>query len=65
VPNLIGQKLAKARTRLRARHCRVGKITRRHSTAVKKGRVLGQAPKASGRKRANGFRVKLIVGRGP
>jgi beta-lactam-binding protein with PASTA domain len=65
VPNVVGQKLAKARTKLRARHCRVGRITRRHSTAAKKGRVLGQSPRASARKRANGFSVRLTVGRGP
>jgi beta-lactam-binding protein with PASTA domain len=65
VPNVVGQKLAKARTKLRARHCRVGKITRRHSAAAKKGRVLGQSPKASARKRSSGFSVKLTVGRGP
>jgi len=27
--------------------------------------VLSQSPKASAKKRANGFKVKLTVGRGP
>jgi beta-lactam-binding protein with PASTA domain len=63
VPNVIGQKLAKARAKIRRRHCRVGTITRKHSSPALRGRVLRQAPKASGRKRPNGFRVKLTVGR--
>jgi beta-lactam-binding protein with PASTA domain len=64
VPNVIGLKLAKARAKISRRHCRVGKITRRHSNAAFKGRVLNQAPKASAKRRANGFRVRLTVGRG-
>jgi beta-lactam-binding protein with PASTA domain len=56
-------KLAKAKARLRARHCRAGKITRKHSNARNRGRVVKQAPKASRRKRRNGFKVNLTVGR--
>jgi beta-lactam-binding protein with PASTA domain len=65
VPKVVGLKLKKAKARIRKRHCRVGKITRRHSTFAKKGRVVRQIPKASKRKRPNGFRVKLVVGKGP
>jgi beta-lactam-binding protein with PASTA domain len=61
---VVGQKLAKARAKIRKRHCRVGKITRKHSRAAMKGRVIAQTPKASARKRPSGFRVKLTVGRG-
>jgi beta-lactam-binding protein with PASTA domain len=63
VPNVLHMKLAKAKARIRARHCRVGKVTRKHSSAHNRGRVIKQNPKASRRKRPNGFRVKLTVGR--
>jgi beta-lactam-binding protein with PASTA domain len=63
VPNVLHLKLAKARVRIRSRHCRVGTITKKHSSARNRGRVLKQSPKASSKKRANGYRVKLIVGR--
>jgi beta-lactam-binding protein with PASTA domain len=56
-------KLAKAKARLKARHCRAGKITRRHSSAHNRGRVIKQSPKASSKKRPNGFRVRLTVGK--
>jgi len=62
---VIHLKLAKAKRRIRARHCRVGRITRRHSSHRLKGRVLKQIPKASRRKRPNGFKVRLVVGKGP
>jgi beta-lactam-binding protein with PASTA domain len=61
---VVGQKLAKARARIKRRHCRVGKITRKHSTLALRGRVIRQVPKASAKKRRNGFRVNLTVGRG-
>jgi serine protease AprX len=63
VPNVLRLKLAKAKARLKARHCRAGKITRNHSSARNRGRVIKQIPKASARKRPNGFRLKLTVGR--
>jgi beta-lactam-binding protein with PASTA domain len=62
VPNVLHLKLAKARARLKARHCRAGTVTRKHSSRALKGRVLRQSPKASARKRPNGFRVRLTVG---
>jgi beta-lactam-binding protein with PASTA domain len=63
VPNVLHMKLAKAKARIRKRHCRVGKITRKHSTFALRGRVVRQAPKASAKRRPNGFRVRLTVGR--
>ena len=63
VPNVLHMKLAKARAKIRKRHCGVGKITKKHSSATNKGRVIKQSPKASSRKRASGFRVKLTVGK--
>jgi beta-lactam-binding protein with PASTA domain len=63
VPNVLHLRLAKAETRIRGRHCRVGAITRKHSSAHNRGRVIRQSPKASSRRRSNGYRVRLIVGR--
>jgi beta-lactam-binding protein with PASTA domain len=62
---VVGQRLARAKTRIRKRHCRVGKVTKKFSTQAKKGRVLKQLPKGSSKKRKNGFRVNLTVGKGP
>jgi beta-lactam-binding protein with PASTA domain len=56
-------KLAKAMARITKRHCRVGKITRKHSSPANRGRVIRQAPNASRKKRSNGFRVRLTIGR--
>jgi len=63
VPNVLHMKLKKAKARIRKRHCRVGKITRKHSSLHNKGRVIKQVPKGSSKKRVNGFRVKLTVGK--
>jgi beta-lactam-binding protein with PASTA domain len=59
----VGKTLGVAKTRIRHAHCRVGKITRKHSTARKKGKVIAQSPRA-GRRLANGARVNLVVGKG-
>jgi hypothetical protein len=64
VPKVVGKKLRAAKTAIRARHCKVGKVSYAKSTKKKKGRVIGQKPKA-GSHRANGAKVKLVVGRGP
>src|SRR5439155_25228153 len=47
VPNVLHLKLAKARAKIRKRHCGVGKITKKHSSATNKGRVIKQSPKRS------------------
>jgi PASTA domain-containing protein len=60
VPNVVGQRLARARTRIRQAHCSVGRIRRRHSRRV--GRVLAQSPRAGTRLSFRG-RVSLVVGR--
>jgi beta-lactam-binding protein with PASTA domain len=56
-------KLAKAKARIVARHCRVGRVTRKHSSLRLKGRVLSQSPKA-GKTLRRGARVNLKVGKG-
>jgi beta-lactam-binding protein with PASTA domain len=57
-------KLAKAKARIRARHCRVGRVTKKFSSLRKRGRVLSQSPKA-GRVLPRGAKVNLKVGKGP
>jgi peptide/nickel transport system substrate-binding protein len=61
VPRVIGLKLARARTRIRARHCSVGRVRRARSRRHV-GRVIAQKPKA-GTVRARGTKVTLVVGR--
>jgi beta-lactam-binding protein with PASTA domain len=61
---VVGLKLKKAKARIRRRHCRVGKITRKTSSLRKKGRVLAQRPRA-GRTLRRGAKVNLKVGKGP
>jgi len=61
---VVGKTLARAKAKIRARHCRVGNITRKTSSARLKNHVLKQSPRA-GRRFANGHKVNLTVGKGP
>jgi Ca2+-binding RTX toxin-like protein len=63
VPNVIGKTLSVTRRAIAKGRCRVGKITRRPSRVVPRGRVLAQKPKA-GRRRPVGTRVNLTVSSG-
>jgi uncharacterized delta-60 repeat protein len=63
VPNVRGKKLALAKASIRRARCSVGKITRKRSRPVKKGRVLSQRPKA-GTTAPSGTKVTLVVGKG-
>ncbi len=63
VPRVVGLRLAKAETKIRRAHCRVGKVTRKPAPPRELNRVLSQRPKA-GKRLANGARVKLWVGKG-
>jgi hypothetical protein len=63
VPKVVGLKLAKAKTKIKNGHCRVGKITKKHSSKKKKGKVLKQSPKA-GKHLSAGSKVNLTVGKG-
>jgi len=60
VPRVIGLPLGRARTRIRARNCRVGRVRRARSRRV--GRVIAQSPRAGAVRRRN-FPVNLVVGR--
>jgi beta-lactam-binding protein with PASTA domain len=60
VPRVVGLTLKKAKSKLRSKHCGVGRIRKVHSRRA--GRVISQSPKAGVTKPA-GFKVKLVVGR--
>jgi uncharacterized repeat protein (TIGR01451 family) len=64
VPKVVGLRLSKARIRIAAAHCRVGKLTKKKSSRKKKGRVLAQSPKP-GKTLPGGSKVNLTVGKGP
>jgi hypothetical protein len=60
VPRVVGLTLGQARTRIRARHCSVGRIRRAYSR--RPGRIIGQSPQP-GTVRRRAFPVRLAVGR--
>ena len=64
VPKVVGLKLAKAKSKLVKAHCKSGKVTRKFSSSKKKGKVVGQKPKA-GKTLPAGSKVRLTVGKGP
>lgn len=64
VPKLKGKKLKVALKALDRRNCRVGKLKRRHSRKVPKGRVVSQKPKP-GKGLKEGGRVAVVVSSGP
>jgi uncharacterized repeat protein (TIGR01451 family) len=63
VPNVRGRRLPAAKRALAAAHCRIGKVTRKYSRTVKKGRVVSQDEPPRTRL-APGTRVDLVVSRG-
>jgi beta-lactam-binding protein with PASTA domain len=60
VPRVIGLTLSKAKAKIRAKHCSVGRIRKTHSRRV--GRVISQSPRP-GTVKPRGFKVSLVVGR--
>jgi beta-lactam-binding protein with PASTA domain len=64
VPNVVGMTVGKAKSRLARAHCGVGNVTRRASSAARKGKVLAQSPSPRKRLR-NGAKINLTVGKGP
>lgn len=64
VPALKGKKLKAAKKAIRRGNCKVGKVKRRHSKQVPKGKVISQGPKA-GKLTGAGAKVKLVVSSGP
>jgi hypothetical protein len=63
VPKLKGKKLKAAKRALKKANCRTGKITHKHSSSVKKGRVISSKPKR-GKHLPHGAKVKLVVSSG-
>jgi len=63
VPRVVGLGLAKAKSKIRARHCTT-RVTKKRSTRRKMGKVLSQAPKP-GKRLKRGARVTVVVGKGP
>jgi len=64
VPKLRGSGLKGAKKALRRADCKPGKVTRRYSGKVKKGKVVRTRPR-SGKILPAGSKVKLIVSKGP
>lgn len=62
VPKVKGKKLKAAKRKIRRANCKVGKVTKKKSNKVKKGRVIKTKPKA-GARRARNFKVKVVVAR--
>lgn len=62
VPNVIGKKLPAAASALSRAHCKLGKVSKRHASRNKKGRVVAESPSA-GARRPTGTKVNLVVGR--
>ena len=61
VPKVTGQKLKKAKRRLRRAHCKPGKVKLTRGASRATGRVVKQKPKP-GKVRAPGAEVKLTLG---
>jgi hypothetical protein len=64
VPKLKGKKLKVAKRTVRGGNCSPGRIVRRHSAHVKRGRVIAQKP-PPGTRLSSGAKVKLVVSSGP
>jgi subtilisin family serine protease len=63
VPNVVGKKLGTARTTIKKRHCKLGRVSYVKSTKKKKGKVLRESP-AAGRRLGYNAKVRLWLGRG-
>lgn len=64
VPGLKRRKAKAAKKAVRRSECRLGKVRRRHSGQVPKGKVVSQIPKA-GKQVAAGAKVTVVVSSGP
>jgi hypothetical protein len=63
VPNVVGKKPAAAKSSIKKKHCRTGKVGYAYSTKVAKGRVVSQSRRA-GRVLAPGAKINIVVSRG-
>lgn len=60
VPRLVGKTLRAARARVKAAHCRLGRVTHRRAGHARRGRVVAQSPPPRSR-RPWGARVKVVL----
>jgi PASTA domain/Regulator of chromosome condensation (RCC1) repeat len=63
VPNVVGKSLARAKTLIKRRRCRVGRVTHAYSRMRKRGIVVAQS-RRPGRIVPTGSKVRLVVSRG-
>jgi hypothetical protein len=63
VPNVVGKRPASAKSSIKKKHCRTGKVGYAYSTKVAKGRVVSQSRRA-GRVLAPGAKINIVVSRG-
>lgn len=61
VPKLTGRKLKLAKKKIRAAHCRLGLVSRKHGVSAKTGKVVREVPKA-GKVSAGGTKVSIKLG---
>ena len=64
VPALKRKKLKAAKKAIRSGNCKLGKVKRRHSKQVPKGKVISQDPKA-GKLAGAGAKVNVVISSGP
>jgi len=63
VPDLRGETVSRASADLRSAYCRSGRVSKRFSSKVPRGRVIASVPQR-GARLPNGSRVALVVSRG-
>jgi subtilisin family serine protease len=61
VPNVVGKKLRVASSAIRARHCRIGRVSYVHSTKKRQGRVVRQSRRPGARLGSSG-KIRLWLG---
>ena len=62
VPKVVGMTVPKAKAKIVKAHCKLGTVTKKASSAKKKGKVIAQSVRP-GKKLKNGARVNLTVGK--
>jgi eukaryotic-like serine/threonine-protein kinase len=63
VPHVVDKKLSSAEKAITKAGCKVGRVSKKHSSKVAKGKVISEKPKAGSTKPA-GTKVSLTVSKG-
>jgi hypothetical protein len=63
VPRVVGKRLAEAKSAIKRKHCRTGRVRYAYSGKVKRGTVIAQS-RRPGKSVPAGTRVNLVVSRG-